>query len=374
MFAMKVTYLACALCLFSAMILGCRSRPFQTLVRGMMTMDGEMQMDGDMRMDGAMDMSGEISTVMRTDNRASQLVSVPVYSSPATEGPRVGKVAVVDVDGLLINKNLSGFGSLGENPVALFREKLDAIACDPSVAAIVLRINSPGGGVTATDVMTRDLLQVKQQRNLPVVACLMDIGAGGGYYLATAADTIVAHPTSLVGGVGVILNVYNMEDGLGQFGIVSIPIKSGERIDIASPERMMEQDERVLLQEIADNFHERFLQRVKQTRPRLNPQAQLDGRVVTGDKAHADGLVDQLGYLDDAVVRARQLANLPEQSPVVMLRRDNDRAYTLMDVTPNTPTTASIFPLKLPGLDRSSLPTFLYMWQPDSSWLSASGG
>ncbi len=371
---MKVTYLACALCLFSALILGCRSRPFQTLVRGIMTMDGEMQMDGDMRMKGAMDMSGEVSTVMRTDNRASHLVSVPVYSSPATEGLGPGKVAVLDVDGLLINKNLSGFGSLGENPVALFREKLDAIACDPSVAAIVLRINSPGGGVTATDVMTRDLLQVKQQRDLPIVACLMDIGAGGGYYLATAADVIVAHPTSLVGGVGVILNVYNMEDGLGQFGIVSIPIKSGDRIDIASPERMMEQDERALLQEIADNFHQRFLERVKQTRPQLNPQAQLDGRVVTGDKAHADGLVDQLGYLDDAVVRARQLANLPEQSPVVMLRRDNDRAYTLMDVTPNTPTASSIFPMKLPGLDRSSLPTFLYLWQPDSSWLSASGG
>ncbi len=371
---MKTVYLFCLIFLALIISLGCRSRPFESVVRGIMTMDGKMQMDGDMRMDGAMDMSGEVSTVMRTDNRTSRLTTVPVYASSSQPSAAEGTVAVIDIDGLLINKNLSGFGSLGENPVALFREKLDAIACDPGVAAIVLRINSPGGGVTAADVMTRDLLQVKQQRNLPVVACLMDVGAGGGYYIATAADAIVAHPTSLVGGVGVILNAYNMEDGMAQFGIVSIPVKSGERIDIASPERIMEQEEREHLQGIADSFHRRFVARVNQTRPRLNPQIQLDGRVVTGNTALADGLVDQLGYLDDAVVRARELANLSQQSSVVMLRRENDRAYTLMDVTPNTPTTSSIIPIKFPGLDRSTLPTFLYLWQPDSSWLTASGG
>jgi protease-4 len=87
--------------------------------------------------------------------------------------------------------------------------------------------------------------------------------------------------------------------------------------------------------------------------------------VLTGIQAQAIGLVDHIGYLDDAVVRARQLAGLPESAPVVMLRRDNDRAYTMLDMTPNSPTMSSVIPLKVPGLDRSLLPTYLYLWQPE---------
>ena len=318
-----------------------------------------------------MNMSGEVSTVMRTDNTASRLMSVPVYARQ--QQMKAPRVCVVDVDGLLVNKNLSGMGSFGENPVALFREKLDCIATDPSVAAIVLRINSTGGGVTAADMMSRDLAQIRAQSNVPIVACVMDVGAGGAYYLASGADAIVAHPTSLVGGIGVILNVYNMEDSMGQFGVVSIPIKSGDRIDIASPERMMEEDERDLLQGIADEFHQRFIDRVNSSRKHPIAKELADGRVITGEQALVAGLVDQVGYLDDAIVLARQLARLPQDAPIVMLRRDNDRAYTLFDVTPNTPTMSSILPLKMPGIERSSLPTYLYLWQPEPSHITSSG-
>ncbi len=351
---------------------GCRNRPIQTIMRGAMSMDGDMRMSGDMSMIGEMSMSGDMSTSMRADNTASRLVSVPVYSSASS--PESQQVVVVDVDGLLLNKNISGFGSMGENPVALFREKLDAIATDASVAAIVLRINSPGGGVTASDMMTRDLLQLKSQRQIPVVACLMDVGAGGAYYLASAADSIIAHPTSIVGGIGVILNLYYMEDAIGQFSIASIPIKAGDRIDIASPERMMEPGEREMLQAMADAFHVRFRDWVKESRSGMVSQEAFDGHVMIGQQAQTLNLVDQIGYLDDAVVLARQLAGLPEDAPVAMLRRDNDRAYTLLDVTPNVPTTSSIIPLKVPGLDRSTLPTFLYLWQPEPSFVTASGG
>jgi protease-4 len=96
----------------------------------------------------------------------------------------------------------------------------------------------------------------------------------------------------------------------------------------------------------------------------------FDGRVLTGEQAFSAGLVDQVGYLDDAVEVARQMAGLPLGAPVVMLRRDNDRAYTLLDVTPNTPTMSSILPLKIPGLDRSQMPNFLYLWQPEPTMVS----
>jgi protease IV len=333
---------------------GCRNKPFVTLMRG------------DMKMSGGMKMEGEVATVMRTDNTATRLASVPVYGSVHT---CQGRVCVVDVDGLLVNKNMSGFGSMGENPVALFREKLDSIVADASIQAIVLRINSSGGGVTACDMMSRDLEQIIKSKNIPVVACIMEAGAGGAYYLAIGADKVVAQPTALVGGVGVILNVYNLEDLMGQFGIAAIPVKSGEKIDMGSPLRSMEDDERTALKELASQFHQRFTDRVKQYRKlaisRNNEQDIYDGRIITGLQAKELGMVDEIGYLDDAISSARQLAGLPDNAPLVMLRRDNDRAFTAFDVTPNTPTMSSILPLKVPGLDRASLPTFLYLWQPE---------
>ena len=114
--------------------------------------------------------------------------------------PQACLVAVVDVDGILLDSDATGLGSLGENPVAVFRERLDAIECNRRVRAVVLRIHSPGGSVTATDIMWRDLAAFKCRTHLPVVACLMDVAAGGGYYLATGADCIVAHPTTVTGG------------------------------------------------------------------------------------------------------------------------------------------------------------------------------
>jgi protease IV len=325
-------------------------------------MRGDMNMRGDMKMGGEMKMDGELSTVIRTDNTASRLVSVPVYGGSQAGH---GRVCVVDIDGLLVNKNMSGMGSMGENPVALFREKLDAIAADPTVRAIVLRINSSGGGVTASDMMSRDLEQIIKSKSIPVVACIMEAGAGGAYYLAVGADRVVAQPTALVGGIGVILNVYNLEDMMGQFGIAAMPVKVGDRIDMGSPLRPMEEAERAAMKGLANQFHQRFKQRVQQCRQVAEDNELFDGRVVTGIEAKDLGLVDEVGYLDNAIMLARQLAGLPECSPIVMLRRDNDRAFTAFDVTPNTPTMSSILPLKVPGLDRASLPTFLYLWQPE---------
>jgi len=281
------------------------------------------------------------------------------------------RVALIDVDGLLVNNNLRGYASLGENPVSLLREKLETAAQDPAVQAIVLRINSPGGGVTACDIMRRELLSFKARRPIPVVACLMDVGTGGAYYLATAADVVVAHPTSLVGGIGVIMNLYNLQDTLGQFNVLPLPVKAGEKIDMASPIREMEPAERELLEHIANEFHERFKQAVAETRPEHQATDEdFDGRIFTAEEAHAKQLIDAIGYLEDALAAARQSAALPEAAEVVMYRRCNDRAFTPYAVTPNVPLQKSLLPLNIPGLDRSELPRFLYLWQPDPSFVT----
>src|SRR5262249_57779192 len=134
---------------------------------------------------------------------------------------------VVDVDGLLLNFDFTGPYSLGETPVALFHERLEAVAADPAVGAVVVRLNSPGGSVTASDIMRRELQRFRERTHKPVVVCLMDLGAGGGYYLATAADLIVAHPTTVTGGIGVILNLYNLRELMNQYNVVPQSIKAG---------------------------------------------------------------------------------------------------------------------------------------------------
>ena len=122
-----------------------------------------------------------------------------------------GKIALIDVDGVLLNVNHVGLLSSGENPVDLFREKLDYVRRH-NFRAVVVRINSPGGGATASDIMRRDLSAFRAATGIPVVVCCMDVAAGGAYYLATESDVIFAHPTTIIGGFGVIYNMYNLRE------------------------------------------------------------------------------------------------------------------------------------------------------------------
>ena len=345
-------------CALAVCLLGCQHRPF--LMRGAMNVNGNVGMDGNINMTGNMS--------IKNDNTASRIKPVVVSGSAGL----CKRIAVVDVDGLLIDKNVSGMGSMGENPVALFREKLKAIEKDHGIAAIVLRINSPGGGVTASDIMSNDLKRLTEKRNIPVVACIMATGAGGAYYLASHADRVFAHPTSVVGGIGVILNTYNLELIMGQFNILSNPIKSGDKIDLISPERPLDDDEREILEKMASDFHQRFIDQVQSSRGDLDSDNEVfDGRVYSGVSAKENNLVDRVGYLDDAIDYAKQLSGAGSDASIVMFRRDNDRAYTVLDVTPNDAIGTSLIPIKIPGLDRSAMPTFMYLWQSDSSLGSA---
>ncbi|MEM9659475.1 MAG: S49 family peptidase [Planctomycetota bacterium] len=298
------------------------------------------------------------------------LAAMPV-SPGACDGPRI---ALIDVDGLLLNANMTGLLSAGENPVAAFREKLDQVAGNRCYCGVVVRINSPGGGVTACDVMRRDLIQFRAETGLPVTVCLMDLGAGGAYYLATAADHIVAHPTTITGGIGVILNLYNLQDTMAQVNIEGTPIKSGKHVDLGTPIEPMDAEARNILQRIADEFHARFRIAVQRSRnlTSADDSEVFDGRIFTAPHALELGLIDSIGYVDDALSLTRQCAGCPAAAAVV-LHRPRDQARTIYDVTPNAPLQGNLLPFSLPGLERSRLPTFLYLWQPEPTLARLSG-
>jgi protease IV len=301
----------------------------------------------------------------------------PVVEMALPDGPvppDAARIAVLDVDGLLLNSNLTGLYSQGDNPVALFRERLDAIAADRLVCAVILRINSPGGGVTATDIMWHDLMKFKMRTRLPVIACLLDLGTGGAYYLATAADHIVAHPTTITGGIGVILNYYNLQDAMSQFNIVGAPIKAGKNIDLGTPIRALDDEHRKLLQTMANEFHDRFRRVVEKCRPEVDQDdnANFDGRVFTAGQALNRNLIDRIGYLDDAIVMAQNIAH-QRCATVVFFHRLSDEARSTYAVTPNVPLQGGLIPVSLPGFDRSKLPSFLYLWQPEPTMEKLSG-
>jgi protease-4 len=143
-------------------------------------------------------------------------------------------------------------------------------------------------------------------------------------------------------------------------------VKAGENIDLGSPVTAMTEEGRQLLQNMADEFSARFRQIVQDSRPGLQPAAlsELDGRVFTATRALKLGFIDEIGYLDDAVQMARELSGSLD-ARLVMFHRCNDRARSPYALTPNVPLQGGMLPLSVPGLDRSRLPTFLYMWEPD---------
>jgi protease-4 len=286
-----------------------------------------------------------------------------------SEGWTLNKVAIIDVSGMILNARTSGLLSDGENPVSLFREKLEKAADDRDVKAVVLRINSPGGAVTASDIMYRDLLAFRARTQKPVVACLMDVAASGGYYLAVGCDHIVAHPTTVTGSIGVIMSLYNAEGLFTKLGLESNPIKSGANKDLGNPARKMTDEERAILQKMVDEMYEQFVTVVARGRPiPIETVRKLaDGRVYTAREAHEQKLVDELGYLEDAIRHAKARAGIRDATVVAYDREEGSRG-TIYAGMPTIPSKIAV-QLQVPGLEALGLPphagaTFLYLWQP----------
>ncbi len=272
------------------------------------------------------------------------------------------KVALIDVDGVILNVRGSALFGSSDNPVALFRERLDAAAADRRVKAVVLRINSPGGAVTASDIMYREVAEFRRRTGKPVVACFMDVAASGAYYLAMACDCVYAHPTTVTGSIGVIMTMYNAAGLATKLGISSNPIKSGPIKDMGNPLREMTDAERAVFQGLVDDFYRQFVQ-VVATGRRLDEERvrQLaDGRVYSGLQAKELGLVDEVGYLEDAIAAARALARLDGAAVIAYDRGTGYRGSVYAGLS--IPSTINV-KLDLPFVNRTGGAAFLYLWQ-----------
>ncbi|MBH0199346.1 MAG: signal peptide peptidase SppA [Nitrospira sp.] len=194
---------------------------------------------------------------------------------------------------------------------------------NPAVKAIVLRIDSPGGGVVPSQEIYDEVKRVRAKNNKTVIASMGSVAASGGYYIAAATDRIVANPGTLTGSIGVIMETANVEGLLQKIGVEGIVIKSGKYKDVGSPLRKMSEEERGLLQSVMDDVHKQFIEAVAEGRDLELDAAQAlsDGRIFTGRQAKDARLVDELGDLEDAIQLAADTAGIEGEPKVVEPKR-----------------------------------------------------
>jgi protease-4 len=229
---------------------------------------------------------------------------------------------------------------------------------------VVLRINSPGGAVTASDIMYQDLINFRHDTGKPVLACMMDVAASGAYYLAMGCDEVYAHPSTVTGSIGVIMSLYNATGLFQKIGVATDPIKSGPNKDIGNPGRPMSDEERAILQGMVNGFYDQFVHVVMQGRhlPEERVRVLADGRVYTGVEAQQLGLVDKVGYLEDAIRAAKDLAGVCDAAVVAYESCDGYRGSIYAGL-PRIPSQINL-KLDLPGLPLANGAAFMYLWQP----------
>lgn len=316
-------------------------------------------------------------TVLAVGCADTSFVVTPVPARPdliehtmERESPwATAKIAVVDVDGLIANDNTPSLLNLSrDNPVVLFRERLELAARDPAVRAVVVRINSPGGGVTASDLMHGELTRFREKTGKPVIAALLDTAASGGYYVACAADEIHAQPTTVTGSIGVIMLLPEFSGIMSRLGVRVNAIKSGPMKDSGSLFRELGDEERQHFQGLVDRLYDRFVAVVVASRKDLceaRVRALADGRVYLGSEAKEAGLVDEVCSLRETIQRAKDRAGIA-QRPVRVVAYGRAYQYrpNIYAETGAGPSQVNLVNLNLPHWATDPSPRLMYLWAP----------
>ena len=278
-------------------------------------------------------------------------------------GRRGPKIAQIDIEGIISEAPRSRGNPFApsEGMVSRIKEALDLAEKDKNVVALLLRIQSPGGTASASDTLYHEVMSWKKRTGRPVVAHFEGLATSGAYYIAMASDEIVCHPSSVTGSIGVLFASLNFSGLMEKVGIQNQTITGGRFKDVGSPLRPMKAQEREQLQSVIDDLWVRFKSVVDDGRPKLDRErvdVLADGRIYSADQALRDGLVDRIGYLEDAVKLTEEKAGV-ESSRVIMYHRPNEYRNNIYSRSAVSP--AGIEVSLLPGID--PLPSgFYYLW------------
>ena len=242
------------------------------------------------------------------------------------------KIAIMTIEGV-ITSNADGF----------IAKQIRSVLSDTRVKAVVLRVESPGGTMSGSDYYLHLLKKMKAEREIPVVVSMGSLAASGGYYVSMVGDEIFAEPSTLTGSIGVIASLFNASELLEKIGVESTPITSGPHKAMGSFAKPMTEEERAIWQRLIDENFDRFKQIIREGRKKEfadNP-GELDrlatGQIYTANEALANKLIDTIGFLDDAIDRASELADLASDYKAIQYKPKLSVMETLLDSrAPNT--------------------------------------
>ena len=283
------------------------------------------------------------------------------------EGSGSEKLLLIDLQGIISNKKKVTVTGVQTKigMVEQIREMITKAGKDEDIKALLIKINSPGGTVTSSDIIFHEIVTYKKRYQVPIFIQIMDLAASGGFYIALAGDEIIAHPTSLIGSIGVIALKVNLKNLMGKIGVDWEIVKSGDKKDFMSPFRSFTDEERKLFQNTIDNFHDRFVTLIADNRLELDMEqvrSLADGRIFTSTQAQEAKLIDRIGYLSDTIDRIKIKTGYPDLK-IVTYQREGDFKSSVYSLYPQTHDFNLInFDL---GLDKNSLtPNFYYLWMP----------
>ncbi|UCC38222.1 MAG: signal peptide peptidase SppA [Candidatus Aminicenantes bacterium] len=226
------------------------------------------------------------------------------------------KILILDVSGIIGTSLSFSMFEREKDLLSMVYHRLEKASEDEAVSAVILRLDTPGGEVTASDILYNEILRFKEKTGVPVVGLMMGLAASGGYYIASASDYIIAHPSTITGSIGVISIFPNLQELFTKIGIKVKVIKSGEMKDSGSSFRDMSEEEKEVFQGIIDELYKNFLEVVYEKRKKALSFEKLkdiaDGRVYTARQAYDLKLIDKIGYFDSALEKALSLSRLKE--------------------------------------------------------------
>jgi len=303
------------------------------------------------------------------------IVKIPLFPSPqgleeqVLEGEGHAKILLLDISDVISDKKkANGIGFQQKTSlVARIKEEMQKAEKDEALVGIIVRINSPGGTVAATDTIYHELVEFKKRTGARIIACVTGLAASGGYYVASAADEIIAHPTSITGNIGVIAMKFNVEQFLSKVGVQEEIVKSADKKDIWSPLRPSTPEETEIIQTVIDTLHERFVEVVYAgRRPRLTKEEVerlADGRIFTAEQALEVKLVDRIGYLDDAVREMKMFFKL-EEAKVITYYRPGSYKGTIYSGSATPYHEINLITINGDLLSLMPKVQFMYLWAP----------
>lgn len=268
------------------------------------------------------------------------------------EGSGKNKILILPVTGVISSQAKKTFLTSGSSLVQEVLAQLKKAELDPFVKAVILKVDSPGGTVTASDILYNEIKKFREKTNKPVVASILNVGASGAYYLSLPADNIIAHPTSIVGSVGVIFMRPKFRGLMDKIGIDVAVSKSGKNKDLGSPFNATSKNEEEYFQIVTDKLASRFFSLVQ--KHRSLSEASLEevktAAIYLPEKAKQLGLIDDIGYLPDVIAKAKVLAKISDDIHIVTYRRNKFSNDTLYNSAGALSTPGKIADFKIPGL------------------------